>query len=135
MVRGCARRDSDLDLNLPAHDWNEQIEWRRIWSDLRHRQAFLAALQPLLDSLSLRVDVAPNNPDQHTYDICLDLETGVMTDPESRFPDSSGRWWDGYQLKWLPRPPMAKNVEVTDDEWASEVELWRDRYGDRFLTR
>jgi hypothetical protein len=133
LVRGCGHLDSDFDFNLAAHDWNEQIEWRRVWSDQRHRLAFLRALNPLIDRLAITLEVAPNNPDQHTYDLTYDLLSSTYSHPE-RFPDATARWWDGYQLKWMPRPLMAKNVHLTADNWVNDLEPWMRQYGSRFLT-
>jgi Nucleotidyltransferase domain len=121
MVRGCAHLDSDIDLNLAAHDWNEQIVWRRLWKDQRHQRAFLDALASIANALSMRIEVAPNNPDQHTYDLCLDLLTNTLTNPLGVFPDLSARWWDGYQMKWRPRPLMARARVFATDEWAGSL--------------
>jgi hypothetical protein len=134
MVRGCANLSSDFDLNLAARSWNEQVEWRRIWADLRHRTAFLDALLPIRESLGISVDVAPNNPDQQAYDLTYDLLTGRSSEAPRPFPDKTSRWWDGYQLKWRPGPLMARELAFPEDLWSSEVEPWHAVYGTRFLT-
>jgi hypothetical protein len=134
MIRGCARLDSDFDLNLAAHDWNEQVAWRRLWSDHRYRLPFVTALAPIMEELGIKIEAAPNNPDQYTYDICFDFLTGTLADVANAFPDRSARWWDGYQLKWRPKPLMQEEPGTGIDEWPTiEVEHWRATYGDRFL--
>lgn len=134
MVRGCAHFDSDLDFNLAAHDWNEQVRWRRLWGDLCHRLAFRAALSSLTESLGLRIDVAPNNPDQHSYDLTYDLLTGTYSNPSHPFPDRTSRTWNGYHLTWQPGPLMAKNLDVSPDPWRELLQPWREQYGSRFLS-
>jgi hypothetical protein len=133
MVRGCGHLDSDFDLNLAAHDWNEQVVWRRIWSDPAHRLAFLGALQPLIDFLAIKIEVGPHNPDQHSYDLTYDLVSNTYSRLET-FPDRTGRWWDGHQMKWRPRPLMARHIELQEDKWVDELPSWKARYGRRFLT-
>jgi hypothetical protein len=59
MVRRCGHLGSDLDLNLAARDWSEQVERRRIWAEPRHRQRFLEAIAQVVVPLGLLVDVAP----------------------------------------------------------------------------
>ncbi|HTO90870.1 MAG TPA: hypothetical protein VMJ70_07020 [Candidatus Sulfotelmatobacter sp.] len=133
MVRGCGHLGSDLDLNLAARNWSEQVEWRRIWAEPQHRQRFLDAIAEVVVPLGLLVDVAPNNPDQYEYDLCLDLITGACPQTARLFPDRSSRVWDGYQLRWVPVPLSQKRSDFVHDAWAEDAPLWRSRYGERFL--
>lgn len=133
LARGCGHLDSDFDINLAASDWEEQVEWRRLWGDLVHRRAFMEALRPTIEGLDIRIEVAPNNPDQHTYDLCFNFLTGELTDPRRAFPDLTSRWWDGYELLWRSRPLMAKELAFESDEWAADLDVWRCRYGPLFL--
>lgn len=134
LARGCAHADSDIDLNLAAHDWNEQVEWRRLWRQSALHLKFLDAMRPITSSLHVKVDVAPNNPDQYKYDLTYDLATGAYTNPKKVFPDSTARWWDGHELRWRTRPLWGRTLAFGNDEWAHEVEPWRRRYGDRYLS-
>src|SRR5437899_665131 len=51
MARGCGHVDSDFDINFAAADWNQQVRWRRLWRDHRHRQPFAEAMGPIMDEL------------------------------------------------------------------------------------
>jgi hypothetical protein len=133
MARGCAQLGSDLDLNLAAHDWNEQVEWRRLWVDPQHRQRFLAALGDVVTQFGLVIDIAPNNPDQDSYDLTYDFMADVFTRPERPFPDLTSRAWDGYQFRWVPVPLTYKAMAFDSDRWEGDVARWEAEYGQRFL--
>ena len=136
MARGCARLRSDLDLNLGARDWNEQVEWRRLWNDPCVRAPFGRALATLDEDLGLQIDAWPQNPDQFTYDITYDLLSGSLVDPLRAFPDPTPRWWDPWEFRWRTRDYEAKADGDFVDHWpAEEVARWRSVYGNRFLTR
>lgn len=135
MARGCGHVESDFDINFAAREWNEQVEWRRLWMDGRHRRLLMAALTPIMDELHIRIEAAPNNPDQCTYDITHDLIADTYTDPRNAFPDCTSRWWDGYALLWRSRPILSCAPAPSVDEWpVAEVSQWERVYGSRFLS-
>lgn len=134
LARGCGHAGSDLDLNLAARDWNEQVEWRRLWADAQHRARFREAVRPLEHDLGLCVDAAPDNPDQREYDITWDLLTGGRSDPAHAFPDRTSRWWSTESMRWRPRPLVRTCEPPGIDPWPlDQVAHWRRLHGRRYV--
>jgi hypothetical protein len=132
-ARGCATLASDLDINLAAADWNEQVEWRRNWIRCSMAQTFASALARVSQAYDLKIDAHPHNPDQHTYDITYDLITDRFSDPGGKFPDHASRRWDPWRFVWQPMTIAPKDLPLEDQWPEAEIRFWRNFYGDRFL--
>ena len=130
---GCARLESDIDVNLAAKDWDEQVQWRRLWEDKKHKYDFLCPLQHFMKEFNLRIEVAPCCPDNKKYNVCYDIEEKKIYGRDDGQPVECSLIWHPYKFMFERGKPKIKSARHLRDDFSESVPYWRKKYGDHFI--
>lgn len=126
---GCARIESDIDVNLGAKTWDEQVAWRRLWENRAIEVAFQKRLKALKDEFQIKIEVAPCCPDNKAYNVVYDVIEGKVYGVQGEFSLK----WHPYQFKWEKGPPKESFARFQSDPFKDVVNEWRERYQDHFI--
>src|SRR5580765_2562996 len=126
---GCARIESDIDINLAAKNWDEQVHFRRLWEDKSIERAFKMRLKPFVDAYSMRIEVAPCCPDNKPYNVVYDVIENKLYGKQGNFSLK----WHPYQFKWIKGEPKVSGARFIRDEYKDLVKIWRDKYKSNFI--
>lgn len=126
---GCARIESDIDINLAAPDWNEQVKWRRLWKDRTLEAAIKKRLKPFTDEFGLKTEVVPCCPDNKAYNVAYDVLDGVLYGEQGEFSLK----WQPYSFLWEKGPPKPSLARFQSDPYVAILPKWQKQYGDRFI--
>lgn len=150
-ANGSADLHSDFDIAIPMKDWNEQMVLRRLlYGENKDLSAAIKNIAYQFEELyGIKLDINPIIPDNKentayaTYSI---FERKLYNKPA----DLNKRWlcMSNYIQKYFLKEYEVNGIAVdtrkdikvfsspvrfSNDEYAREVEEWRNRYRDKFI--